>query len=645
MGPFVTSKGMVVQIGRELGKGGEGSVYERPAQPDQVVKLYNDHHRPDFQKQTKLSFMVRNSSKQLLDHAAMPLDTLHKTKNGAIVGFIMPKVAGYEPIHMLYSPAHRRQNHPKVSWSFLLRAARNTAAAFATLHSQSYVIGDVNQGNVLVGEHSKVMLIDCDSFQVTENSNTYFCEVGVSHFTPPELQGLSSFRGVKRTYNHDNFGLALLIFHLLFGGRHPYSGKPLRHDVGDSLEADIKAFRFAYAKDGQLRGFEPPPGSIPFSLIPETTQMLFEAAFTERGVSSGRPSAQQWVSELDDLRSRLKRCNTTTTHTYPNHLGTCPWCALENKGVVYFIDIGLSLTAEGSGFVLAKVWTAIDAIQLPPINIPNINSIPVTPTPLPEVVKQSPQFTYVHYFTFGFALLFILAVPQSFWIMLPWAWFVGMSGGSNNSTNRNEEVRRNNLLAEAKKEFSSIEKRIRNEAGSERFTLKKQEFMALRSEYQNLPSQENIELGKLHATAESRQKQRFLERCFIDSANIPGVGLAKKSALRSFGIETAADVTRYKVQAVRGFGEVLARAVVDWRKSCERRFVFNPHNAVSEADRNAVRAQIAARKRVIESSLITGISDLQRLRQEAAIKFNALYPQMEAAAKKLAQAQADVKLL
>ena len=169
--------------------------------------------------------------------------------------------------------------------------------------------------------------------------------------------------------------------------------------------------------------------------------------------------------------------------------------------------------------------------------------------------------------------------------------------------------------------------------------------MALRSEYQNLPSQENIELGKLHATAESRQKQRFLERCFIDSANIPGVGLAKKSALRSFGIETAADVTRYKVQAVRGFGEVLARAVVDWRKSCERRFVFNPHNAVSEADRNAVRAQIAARKRVIESSLITGISDLQRLRQEAAIKFNALYPQMEAAAKKLAQAQADVKLL
>ncbi|UOG91256.1 MAG: hypothetical protein L3K52_13750 [Candidatus Thiothrix sulfatifontis] len=99
------------------------------------------------------------------------------------------------------------------------------------------------------------------------------------------------------------------------------------------------------------------------------------------------------------------------------------------------------------------------------------------------------------------------------------------------------------------------------------------------------------------------------------------------------------------MQAVRGFGEVLTRAVVDWRKSCERRYVFNPHNAVSEADKNAVRSQIAARKRVIESSLMAGVSDLQMLRQEAAIKLNALYPQMEAAAKKLAQAQADVKLL
>jgi DNA-binding helix-hairpin-helix protein with protein kinase domain len=51
----------------------------------------------------------------------------------------------------------------------------------------------VNQGNVLVGSDSKVVLIDSDSFQVNARGTLHLCEVGVSHFTPPELQGLSSF--------------------------------------------------------------------------------------------------------------------------------------------------------------------------------------------------------------------------------------------------------------------------------------------------------------------------------------------------------------------------------------------------------------------------------------------------------------------
>lgn len=59
--------------------------------------------------------------------------------------------------------------------------------------------------------------------------------------------------------------------------------------------------------------------------------------------------------------------------------------------------------------------------------------------------------------------------------------------------------------------------------------------------------------------AHERQKQRFLDTCFIDRATISGVGPAPKAALRSFGIETAADVSRNKVMQVRGFGEGLTR--------------------------------------------------------------------------------------
>ena len=91
----------------------------------------------------------------------------------------------------------------------------NCAAAFDAIHSKSHVIGDVNQGNVLVSQRGTVFLIDCDSFQVSAHGKLFLCEVGVPQFTPPELQG-RNFRGIQRTANHDRFGLALIIFHLLF---------------------------------------------------------------------------------------------------------------------------------------------------------------------------------------------------------------------------------------------------------------------------------------------------------------------------------------------------------------------------------------------------------------------------------------------
>ncbi len=85
-----TSKGMPVDIGRELGKGGEGSVFEVPSLSDQVAKLY--HKAPDSNKQAKLSFMASTADAQLLNYVAWPQDTLHPSRGGPVIGFLMPKV-------------------------------------------------------------------------------------------------------------------------------------------------------------------------------------------------------------------------------------------------------------------------------------------------------------------------------------------------------------------------------------------------------------------------------------------------------------------------------------------------------------------------------------------------------------------------
>lgn len=642
---FVTATGTEVRLGRELGKGGEGSVFEVPSLPNQVAKLY--HQNVDKPKQDKLRFMANQVDQTLLQYAAWPQGTLHPKAGGPVAGFLMPKVTGRDPIHMLYSPAHRRQSRPNVAWDFLLFVARNAAAAFETLHARGHVLGDVNQGNLMVGADSKVILIDCDSFQINANGTLHICEVGVSHFTPPELQGLSSFRGVKRSANHDNFGLALLIFHLLFGGRHPFSGVPQKTEAGEALESDIKAFRYAYARDAKARGMLPPPKSIPMALVPDSMQAMFEQAFTERGVSGSRPTAQQWVAAIDALRRRIKKCSTTPIHVYPDHLSQCPWCSLEQQGVVYFVDLGTTFTATASGFVLTKVWAVIESVSPPPpVVVPNVANISVTPAPVPAGVQTKNHANALK------AVIVVVALGLTAVAPVAWVIWIGaaaivwsMLGGAESPELSAERVKRKNRLSSADRAYMSLVDKARSEVGPEGFNKRKAQLAELRNEYVGLATKEKTELDALHQTAEQRQRMKYLDRYFIDSASIHGVGPAKKAALRSFGIETAADVQWNKVRSVKGFGDVLTRAVVDWRKACERKFVFNPAQAVTEADRNAVRSKLMVQRKAIEAKLTAGASELQRMSLEASGRTASLRTHLQSAAQEYAQAKADMALL
>ena len=642
---FVTASGADVQLGRELGKGGEGSVFEIPALPNQVAKLY--HQNLDKPKQDKLRFMAGHCDQSLLQYAAWPQGTLHPSPGGAVAGFFMPKVTGRDPIHMLYSPAHRRQRRPNLAWDFLLYVARNVAAAFETLHTHGHVLGDVNQGNVMVGADSKVILIDCDSYQINASGVLHLCEVGVSHFTPPELQGLQSFRGVKRSANHDNFGLALLIFHLLFGGRHPFSGVPQKDAAGEALESDIKAFRYAYARDSRARGMLPPPKSIPMTLVPDSMQAMFEQAFTERGASGLRPTAQQWVAAIDALRKRTRKCPTAPIHVYPDHLVSCPWCALEQQGIVYFADLGTTVTPTSNGFVLARVWALIESVSPPPpVSAPNVSAITVSAAPIPAGIKRKGQTGVLRAFIVVAAVCLTAAVPAAWIIWAVAAFFAwNMIGSADSPEMAAEKTQRKNRMFSAERAYQALVERARKEAGPEGFNNRKKQLTDLRTEYAGLAGREKVELDKLHQTAEQRQRDKFLDRYFIDSASIHGVGPAKKAALRSFGIETAADVQWNKVRAVKGFGDVLTRAVVDWRKACERKFVFNPAQAVTEADRNAVRGKLLVRRKSIEASLLAGAAELQRMSAEAKGRTGALQVQLQTAAQEFAQAKADMALL
>jgi DNA-binding helix-hairpin-helix protein with protein kinase domain len=136
---------------------------------------------------------------------------------------------------------------------------------------------------------------------------------------------------VARTPNFDNFGLAVMIFHLLFMGRHPFAGKP--RGPGDiPIAQAIKEFRFPYGANHAAMGIDQPPGTPPLSFVGPAVAELFERAFSKVAVSGGRPTARDWAAALQKLESDTKQCANYRGHWYPSQLSSCPWCDMEAQG-------------------------------------------------------------------------------------------------------------------------------------------------------------------------------------------------------------------------------------------------------------------------------------------------------------------------
>ena len=78
----------------------------------------------------------------------------------------MPYIQRTVSLLEVFNPRRRVTVLPQFDRRYLLRTARNLAAAISALHSSGYVAGDLNESNILVTPTALVTLIDTDSFQV-----------------------------------------------------------------------------------------------------------------------------------------------------------------------------------------------------------------------------------------------------------------------------------------------------------------------------------------------------------------------------------------------------------------------------------------------------------------------------------------------
>ncbi len=315
--------------GSELGAGGQATVYPVPGRIDRVAKLY---HHPAPEQELKLRQMLaRSPAGAALMGAgagifAWPLELL-RGEEDRLAGLLLPRVDGKLRVFELYNPATRRERAPLFHHGLLHRAARNLAAAFHKLHEAGFVVGDVNESNILVGEDGRVVVIDTDSFQVRDpvSGAVYRCPVGRPEFTPPELRD-RSFAETDRAPEHDRFGLGVLVFQLLMEGTHPFAGRFRGEGEPPSIQERIAAGHFPHGlRAGGV--LEPPRTAPPLQLLAPEVRALVRRCFEDgHHDPAARPDAAEWRDALAAAEEALATCTLNEQHRYAPHLGDCPWC-------------------------------------------------------------------------------------------------------------------------------------------------------------------------------------------------------------------------------------------------------------------------------------------------------------------------------
>lgn len=605
-----------------IGSGGEGTVYFCGADFTTVAKIY--HAPVTDEKAAKLRWMAANGSDRLAKVSAWVVDVLTDAPGGAVVGFLMPSVKAKE-IHELYSLKSRRVYFPEATWHFLVHAAANVARAFYNLHRADHVMGDVNHGNCVVLADGTVKLIDCDSYSIKTDERRYGCEVGVATHLAPELQGADLSR-VERETKHDNFGLAVIIFQLLFLGRHPFAGNYLGGE-DKSIEDCIREYRFAYGDNAAIKRVKQPPGTLPLAAVSPRVALMFERAF----LTEDRPEPREWIEALEDLSNSLEQCALHPGHLYFNQLAACPWCEIEGQtGLMLFPFV--TTGAHPGGEKPFNIFTVENLIA----NLGIAQNLPAKPlSPLPAVLPP-PTFEVVAAKKANQLHLSISLSAQFCGIVLLMivfgvgvAAFFGMCAlifwlfFSNNSVRYlREELEEN--LADAQRRWESLENDWTRNVAPPQLNEDLSQIRKRVGDYQNFQQSSVKQVKLLRESAVRRRLQEHLRAARLADADIYGIREKQLENLLGSGFATAADMDSGRLRRIPEIGKRTVEKLLEWRREVESAFVAErDENNLLKAEQTKLAVEAAGERRRIEKeierllvSLRSGAVNLRRQQQE-----------------------------
>lgn len=637
--------GSELEVGKRIGKGGEGEVFAVTNLPGFAFKAY----LPSIvaSREVKIRAMVDANLHTSMASVAFPTQVV-VNRSGTFVGFLMRLVPDHKEIHELQTPSSRLRHFPSADYRFLVRTAINVARSFGQVHASGCVIGDINQRSILVSDKATVALIDTDSFQVTQGGQQFLCVVGVPDYTPPELQG-QSLKTIVRTANHDAFGLAVAIFQLLCMDRHPFAGR--YKGAGDiTVEQAIKEFRFAYSsRDTKM---DPPPASVALRDLSPKIGQNFERAFSPNGVVS-RPTADQWIEALNELETSLRPCPNNKAHHYSRFAADCPWCRMEQAfGIPMFVvreassvHIPKGLMNETVGFSI-NVGAIRAILASNPIPAQIAIAIPKPQknySPSSEAQKARSSLSLAS--TWGIAGKIGLALSVMALFALP---ILGIIGGiisfivltKFGKNGPFDGLQKYNIAAE--KVRSRIQF-LQSNAPVSQAVATKDEIEKKLAEYERLVTDFKDVEKDYGSIRYKEQLDAHLSAHLIRGARSTKLTSGDLASLSSYGFTTAYDAKTRDVQDAYGIGPVKASRIMAWVKTVEQRFQFQAQ--YSDADRHAIQVKkgnIVSRQQGCADSLNKLVDDFRKHITAVHNYTGGSDPQLQQFVEEVSQAEADL---
>lgn len=327
-----TSDGKKYYLQKEIGKGGEGSVFVTN-NPDFVAKIYHSNQLSEA-RQRKLEKMVQ--IKLNLPTVCWPLSLLYYD-NKQFAGYLMKNAVGYEEFGKSVLSLNKSRVSTKLmkGWDrlALVELCIAICRTFEKLNKHDILMGDVNPRNILLNchteSHSDFVFVDCDSYQI----GNYPCPVGTEVFTSPKIytryhiqSGKLDYSKILRNQEDEDYSIASLLFHILMLNQSPFAGKGVT-DITTAMRENNFAYRLS--GDENNTGVDTPDG--PYRLIwnnmPKYVKDLFGKVFNEQQ----DVTMDSWIRSLISYREAIKR-DDYTAELKP----VLYWDTKDNKFTEYF---------------------------------------------------------------------------------------------------------------------------------------------------------------------------------------------------------------------------------------------------------------------------------------------------------------------